>query len=197
MTIPGSRTFLDIDTQRDFLDPGGSLFLPGSESIRPNLAQLTRYARDHAIPVIATACAHRLDDPDPEPFPPHCLVGSKGQQRIKETDWPGSLVLGPDDRFTGDRPPPHLTIQKRKYDVFTHSDFERILGIYRETTFVIYGVATDYCVRCAAEGLLARGKPVALVADAIRPVDPQAEPAILTDLVHRGAGLTRTDLVCA
>ena len=84
----GPLVFVDIDTQRDFLDPDGALFIPESEAIVPTLARLTAFARTRNIPVLATACAHRLDDPDPEPFPPHCLIGSPGQERIDATAWP-------------------------------------------------------------------------------------------------------------
>jgi nicotinamidase-related amidase len=77
--------FVDVDTQRDFLDPDGTLFIRGAEAIRPNLARLAAFAREHRIPVIATACAHEPDEADPEPFPPHCLVGTPGADRIEET----------------------------------------------------------------------------------------------------------------
>ena len=77
--LDGPLVFVDIDTQRDFLDPAGALYVPGSDAIVPNLARLTRYARDHAIPVLASSDAHTLDEPDPEPFPPHCLVNTPGR----------------------------------------------------------------------------------------------------------------------
>lgn len=197
MMPEGRLTFVDIDTQRDFLEPDGPLFIPGSEAVRENLARLTAYAKTHGIRVLATACSHRLDDPDPEPFPPHCLEGTRGQERIEETAWPGSVVVSPDARFEGDEPPKHLTIQKRKYDVFTHPDAGRIFGLYGDTTFVVYGVATDYCVRRAVEGLLERGAMVVVVLDAVRAVGPKDEPAVLAELLQKGAVLSTTDEICS
>lgn len=194
----GPLVFLDIDTQRDFMEPGGALHVPGAEAIVPNLTRLTNHARAKGIPVIATACAHTLDEEDPEPFPPHCLVGTRGQGRIEATAWPsGGRVLGPAECLEGDKPPTHLTLEKRQYDVFSHPDADRILALYRRRspTFVVYGVATDYCVKAAVLGLLARGARVAVVVDAIRPVDPAAEPATLTEFARRGATLTLTDEV--
>src|SRR5436305_1525096 len=114
--LDGPLVFVDIDTQRDFLDPDGSLFIAGSEAIRPALARLSSFALDRGIPILATACAHRLDDPDPEPFDPHCLVGTPGQERIDETRRSG-LVVGPDGRHEGSEIADHLTIEKRYYDV--------------------------------------------------------------------------------
>jgi nicotinamidase/pyrazinamidase len=63
-------------------------------------------------------------------------------------------------------------------------------------TFVVYGVATEHCVRAAALGLLERGCQVAIVTDAIRAIDPQAEADLLTGFALQGALLTITDVVC-
>jgi nicotinamidase/pyrazinamidase len=195
--------FVDVDTQRDFLDPGGSLFIPGSEAIRPNLARLTDYARSRGIPVLATACAHAPDDPDPEPFPPHCLIGTPGADRIDETRWPGGLVLAPDGQFEppeADAPlPAHLTIQKRRYDVFSHPEADRVVARYASggPTFVVYGVATDYCVACAVRGLRGRGHRVAVVTDAIEAVDPAHAPSVLDEFDRLGVARTTTAAVCA
>ncbi len=196
--LEGPLVFVDIDTQRDFLEPDGALFIKGSDAIVPNLARLTAFARERGIPVLATACAHTLDEADPEPFPPHCLVGTRGQERVEATAWPGGRVVGPDDRFEGDALPAHLTIEKRRYDVFTHPDADRIVGLYARNrpTFVVYGVATDYCVKCAVLGLRERGQSVAVVVDAIRAVDPQSEAETLAEFTERGATLTQTRTVC-
>src|SRR3954469_22406631 len=94
--LSGPLVFVDIDTQRDFLDPEGALYVPGSEAILANLARLTEFARAHGIPVLATGCAHSLDDDELAQFPPHCMVGTPGQRRTEATAWPGSLVLEPD-----------------------------------------------------------------------------------------------------
>jgi nicotinamidase/pyrazinamidase len=195
--LDGPLVFVDIDTQRDFLEPGGALYIAGSEAILPNLARLTAFARERGVPVLATACAHTLDEPNPEPFPPHCLVGTPGQARVQATTWPGGTVVGPDESFDGE-PPPHLTLEKRRYDCFTHPDADRIVARYAqgEPTFVVYGVATDYCVQAAVLGLRARGHRVAVVADAIRAVDPGREAEVLGEFARQGAMLTMTDAVC-
>jgi nicotinamidase/pyrazinamidase len=189
--------FVDIDTQRDFLDPAGALYVPGSTAIVPRLALLTDFARTHGIPILATACAHELGDPELEVFPPHCMIGTPGQERIDATARSGGAVLGRDEVFDG-AVPLHLTIQKRVYDVFSHPDAGRIVGMYsrHRPTFVVYGVATDYCVKAAAEGLLSRSCRVAIVADAIRAIDTAAEGAVLTGLVAQGATLVLTEAVC-
>ncbi len=198
--LSGPLVFLDIDTQRDFLEPDGALYVPGSEAILPRLARLTTFARDHQIPILATADAHTLDEPDPEPFPPHCLRGTPGHDRVESTRCGDTHILALDDKFTPPATPlPHLTLHKQKYDFFSHPEADRVITHYAQTnpTFVVYGVATDYCVRAAVEGLLARSLKVAIVTDAIRPVVPEAEPPLLTSWARQGALLTTTDVVCS
>jgi nicotinamidase/pyrazinamidase len=195
--LDGPQVFVDIDTQRDFLEPSGALFVPGSTEIVSNLARLTRFAREYQIPVLATACVHTPDDPELKTFPPHCMSGSAGQERIEATSCRESLLL--DDRApVPGEIPPHLTLLKRQYDLFTHPRADELIARYNASrpVFVVYGVATDYCVSAAVKGLLARRCRVALVVDAIRPIDAEAELVILTEFARRGVLLIRTDLVC-
>ncbi len=196
--LDGPLVFVDVDTQRDFLEPDGSLAIAGADAIHAQLARLTRFAREQGIPIIATACAHTLDEEDPEPFPPHCLVGTKGQERVAATAWPDTVVVSSAGGFAHAEPPPHLTLEKARYDVFSHPEADRIVALYgrNRPTFVVYGVATDYCVRCAVLGLLERGHSVAVVVDAVRPVDVAAEAEVFAEFVAKGAQLVLTEVVC-
>jgi nicotinamidase/pyrazinamidase len=196
--LEGPLVFVDVDTQRDFLEPAGALFVPGSDAILDNLARLTDFARAHQIPILATACAHTLDDTEEmERFGPHCMAGTRGQTRVPETAWEGSRVIEPSASYSGEVYP-HLTIEKRAYDVMTHLEAARVIARYNRDrpTFVVYGVATDFCVKAAAEGLLASGCKVAIVVDAIRAIDVEHEADVLGQLVSEGAVLTLTEVVC-
>jgi nicotinamidase/pyrazinamidase len=191
--------FVDVDTQRDFLEPNGALYVTNSAQIVPNLGRLTRLARAGSIPVLATACAHTPSDPELTRFPPHCLIGSPGARRVPATEWPESVVLGPTDRLPPDAPiPPHVTLLKRELDLLSHPEADRLIRAYGKSDplFVVYGVATDYCIACTVVALLDRGQRVAIVADAIRAIDPTAEPAILAQFLARGASLVATDVIC-
>ena len=194
--LAGPLVFVDIDTQRDFLDESGALYMPGSRAIRAHLQALSHVAAGRGIPVLATACAHREGDPELSRFPPHCMAGTDGQRRIPETECPTSVVLGPGDRLEGPLPP-HLTLEKQEFDVFSRPDAGELIARYDESkpTFVVYGVATDYCVRAAVDGLLSRGCRVAVVVDAVRAIDPDAEARLLTDWARRGVLLVRTEVV--
>jgi nicotinamidase/pyrazinamidase len=189
--------FVDIDTQRDFLEPAGALYIAGSGAIILNLARLTQFALSHQVQVLATACSHQPDDPELKRFPAHCMRETTGEKRVTATDVAGSVVLAIGKRFWGELPP-HLTVQKREIDFFSRADAAELISHYNRAlpTFVVYGVATDYCVSAAVKGLLSSGCRVAIVADAVRPIDAAIEPAVLTELVNRGAFLTITDVVC-
>jgi nicotinamidase/pyrazinamidase len=195
--LEGPLVFVDIDTQRDFLEPEGALFVPGSGEILLNLARLTRHARGRGIPILATACGHAPDDRELEDFPPHCMIGTRGQERIDATAASDSLVLDEGARLP-DQLPAHLTLLKHEFDLFKHPlSGELIARLAADRpVFVVYGVATDYCVRAAVEGLLERNCRVAIVADAIRAIDQAAEAEVLTDFARRGALLTLTAVVC-
>lgn len=195
--LEGPLVFVDIDTQRDFLDPLGALYVPGSAEILANLARLTEFARAHDIPILATACAHFPDDPELKQFPRHCMAGTPGQERVPATSCPDSIVLDVAERLDGELPR-HLTLLKRELDVFSRLDATDLVARYNRNkpTFVVYGVATDYCVRAAVEGLVKRQCRVAIVADAVRAIDPSVEADLLSSWARRGALLTVTDVVC-
>lgn len=196
--LEGPLVFVDIDTQRDFLDPTGALYIPGSEKILPNLKRLTAFARVHKIPVLATACSHLPDDLELLTFGPHCMAGSPGQERVAETAWLGSVILNVAEQLTGEIPA-HLTLLKRELDVFSRVDADALITRYGQArpTFAVYGVAIDYCVAKAVDGLLNRHCRVALVVDAARSIRESAEANILTCFARRGATLTITEVVVA
>jgi nicotinamidase/pyrazinamidase len=196
--LEGPLVFLDIDTQRDFMDENGALYVARASEIVTNLARLTQFASRHGIPVLATACSHGRNDPELVQFPPHCMAGAEGQRRIAATARSDSVVLPVGTRLHGALPP-HLTLEKNELDLFNRTDSGELIARYNEKNplFVVYGVATDYCVKKAVHGLLLRHCRTAIVVDAIRSIDAAAEPVILTEFARRSALLTVTRVVCA
>src|SRR5262249_21204077 len=95
--------FWDVDTQHDFMMPDGKLYVPGAESIIPNLKKLTDYPHQHGIRILASAddhvAGHRelSDAPDfRETFPAHCMRGSAGQKKIPATALRDAMVIEPE-----------------------------------------------------------------------------------------------------
>lgn len=199
--MDGPLVFVDVDTQRDFMEADGALPVPSAAQIVPNLERLTAYARRHGVPVVATADAHtEADVEEIARFGRHCMAGTPGRSRIAATAWPDGMVLAADGHLAPgtDALPQHLTIEKRHFDVFTHPEASRIAALHDRTrpTFVVYGVATDFCVRAAVLGLLRLGCKVAVVADAVRPIDEAHEPEVFAEMTNAGAVLTLTEAVC-
>ena len=79
------KAFFDIDTQLDFVTPGGALYGPGSERLIPAIARLNRYAGEHSIPLISTTDAHPENAKEFRIWPPHCVTGTFGQQKPAAT----------------------------------------------------------------------------------------------------------------
>ncbi len=187
--------FWDVDTQADFIYPGGKLYVPGAERIISNLKRLTRWAAQHQVLIVSSACAHHPGDPEFAQYPPHCLVGTSGQQKIAETLLPDPLVL-PNRRV--DLPQDwrryrQVILEKQELDVFSNPNTDTLLerlGRGREVT--LYGVVSEICVALAARGLLRRGHRVSLVADAIRHLEESKSQDLLDEIVEAGGRLITT-----
>jgi nicotinamidase/pyrazinamidase len=165
--------FVDVDTQIDFLFPAGALYVPGAEHLLPAIARLNRFAAERGIPLISTADAHSEDDPEFRQWPPHCVSGTTGQRKPGETLVGGGQII----------------VEKQALDVFTNPNFRALLESLAADRYVVYGVATEYCVRCAIAGLLSTGRPVALVTDAIAAVNPDDGARTLDEFTARGGTL--------
>jgi nicotinamidase/pyrazinamidase len=194
--------FWDVDTQADFVLPGGKLYAPGAETIIPNLERLTQFARQQSILVIASADAHEPDDPEFSQWPPHCIAGAPGQQKIEQTRLEPRHVVPP---VPADLPEEvhrfrQIVVEKRSVDVFKSPNIEALLaklGIGQKPEVTLYGVVTEVCVRLAVEGLLHRGFQVRIVTDAICALDHDAGERTLAQLCSQGARLINTGQVVA
>jgi nicotinamidase/pyrazinamidase len=62
--------------------------------------------------------------------------------------------------------------------------------------WVVFGVATEYCVRSSALALRKRDLPVDLVIDAIKPITEEGGRKALEELTAAGVRLVNTQTVC-
>jgi nicotinamidase/pyrazinamidase len=83
-----------------------------------------------------------------------------------------------------------IIVEKQALDVFSNPGFPALLDRLKADRYVVYGVATDYCVRCAVTGLLRTGKAVSLVTDAIAAVNPADGARTLDEFQAQGGTLT-------
>ncbi len=188
--------FFDVDTQKDFMEPTGALYVKGAERLGDNLSALTRHARAKGIPLVASADAHAAQDPEFKQFPPHCVAGTPGQGKVAATTVAGTRVIPnrpvAEAELDAAAQAGEVLFEKVHFDAFTNPNLERYLRKLGAEEFVVYGVATDYCVRAAVLGLRARGFRVRLVTDAIAAVAPDTEALALAEMRAAGAAIVTT-----
>jgi len=199
------RILWDVDTQRDFMLPHGKLYVPGAEEIAPAMKRLVDAARAAGLPHVASADDHELTDPeivdDPDftnTFPPHCLRGTRGAEKIPETQqedplplallpYPPGLVPG---LIEGRR---EILLLKKNFDVFTNPNTQAVVDALDPEEIVLFGVATDVCDNAAILGFLQRGRRVRFVEDAARGLDEARTAACMAVWREAGVDFTATD----
>ena len=195
----------DVDTQVDFMLPEGKLYVPGAEETAAAMARLVAAAREAGIVHVASADDHELTDPeisdDPDyrnTYPPHCLRGTPGAEKVPETKqsdplplslvpFPPGLVPG---LIEGRR---ELLLLKKTFDVFTNPNTEALLDALDPDEILLFGVATDVCDDAAIRGFLRRGRRVRFVEDAARGLDDERVAACLAAWREGGVELTTAD----
>jgi nicotinamidase/pyrazinamidase len=170
----------DVDTQVDFMLPGGKLYVPGAEQTVPAMARLVAAARAAGIPHVASADDHELtdqeisDEPDfRDTWPPHCLRGTRGARKVPETEQEDPVPIGLTplpDRFLRGR---EFLLHKKHVDVFTNPNTDALLDFLAPDELIVFGVATDVCDDLAIRGFLARDLRVRFVEDAARGLDEE------------------------
>jgi nicotinamidase/pyrazinamidase len=188
--------FWEVDTQADFMLPGGKLYVPGAEKIIPNLKSLVDAARQGRVLLVSDACRHTRNDPEFQTFPPHCIRGTPGARIIPEglaqtfaTVPNDSAFQLPADILDNQQ----IVIEKQTLDVFDNPHTKTIVNrLGKHVEYVVFGVVTEYCVRLAAKGLLERGRKVSLVKDAIETLKSEDGRRTLKELEALGANLITT-----
>ncbi|KYK25455.1 hypothetical protein AYK26_05965 [Euryarchaeota archaeon SM23-78] len=232
------KIFYDIDTQRDFMNQDGALYVPNAELIKPKLKELTSYAKkNNSFHIIGSVDRHfgteEYKHREGElqrwggPFPDHCMDKSFGIGKIEETkltypDARGEFFRSEYYGFSNSFCHPHyldervdekylskaigfvcetkwspdrkpgIFFEKQSYDIFTNPAFEVFLEKANVKEAVVYGVATDYCVKAAVLGMQERGIQCYVVEDAIKGVAPDATKQALKEMTKVGAKFTTT-----
>jgi nicotinamidase/pyrazinamidase len=201
------RVLWDVDTQVDFVLPEGKLYVPGAEQTAAAMAQLVAAAREAGVVHVASADDHEVTDPeisdDPDyrnTYPPHCLRGTPGAEKVPETrqsdplplsllPFPPGLIPG---LVEGRR---EILLLKKNFNVFTNPNTEPLLDALDPDELVVFGVATDVCDDAAIRGFLLRGRRVVFVEDAARGLDEERVEAVTKVWRERGVEFARADAV--
>lgn len=197
----GNFIFWEVDTQADFMLPGGKLYVPGAERLLPNIRKLTDAAREGRVFLVSHGCYHTENDPEFKIFPPHCIKGTPGSAYVPEA-LAEKVVTVPNDaevevpsdfaRYQ------QILLEKQTLDIFEsrHAD-ELVQKLPHDAKFVVFGVVTEYCVRFAAKGLLERGRHVTVVEDAIETLKAEDGELAIAELKELGARFITTDQALA
>ena len=191
-----SVVFWEVDTQADFMLPGGALYVPGAEKTLPNLKRLVDVARSGRVFLVSSACHHAPDDSEFETFGPHCIRNTPGARIVSDGLADNFLRVPNEPNF--DWPPgidliQQVIFEKQRLDVFSNLQAGALVEKLGDVRYVVFGVVTEYCVGLAAKGLLHRGHRVSIVKDAIETLDVRAGSAMLDELKALGADLISTD----
>ena len=168
---------------------------------------LTASARDRGIPIFGSVDYHGAGDPEisdapdfRDTFPPHCLQGTPGQEKVPETRPDNPLWIGPapwEPAILVERVETHggeVYFRKTRFDVFSNPNVEPVLQAVRPDHIIVYGVALDVCDAYAVEGFLQRETArITLVRDASHPIDPARADALVREWAAKGVGITTTD----
>jgi nicotinamidase/pyrazinamidase len=193
--------FWEVDTQADFMLPGGKLYVPGAERLLPNIRRLTDAARQGRVFLVSHGCFHIKDDPEFKTFPPHCIKGTAGSAYIPEalTEKVITIPNEPTAALPRDlKQYQQILLEKQTLDIFeSRHAAELVKRLGDDAEFVVFGVVTEYCVRLAAKGLLERGHPVSVVKDAIETLKAEDGERTVAELQALGAKFITTDQALA
>lgn len=171
-----------VDMQRDFVEQAGALPVPGAEAIvAPMQEWLASLAPDRIAGLLLTFDTH---DPqayaasaEARQFPIHCVQGTAGWESMLD-------VAGIDRRI------PVYTLEKGVFDMWAEpglvvrtadgSEADRdaffdSLAARGIAGMTVVGVAADYCVRWAVDGLIGRNFPVTVIRDLTRGIAQSAD----------------------
>jgi nicotinamidase/pyrazinamidase len=206
--VPGTILW-DVDTQVDFMEPSGKLYVPDARTVAPAMELLVDAARAARIVHVASADDHELTDPEisalpdfQNTYPPHCLRGTRGAEKILETKqrdplplalipFPPGLVPG---LIAGRR---EILLLKKNFNVFTNPHTDPLLDALDPEVIIVFGVATDVCDDAAILGFLDRGRRVRFVEDAARGIDEGRVAACMAVWRERGVEFTTVEEVTA
>ena len=216
--------FIDVDSQNDFCTSGGALSVTEIDSpeVR-NIKRLARFAADENSLIIGSVDSHAYDawefytNPNKGPngekpnFRPHCVKGEYGWLKVTGT-LPDRFRFIPNVNIPRDELLNCLTpalqgvyLEKEVYSLFANPNANFILDTLvfepmltntslEQLRFIVFGVATDYCVKAAVEGLVRYCQlrkrvlhstlnfEVALVTDAVAPVTKAGGEAALAQM---------------
>jgi nicotinamidase/pyrazinamidase len=192
--VKTKTVFVDIDTQFDFMNSRGSLYVPDAEKIISNIKKLFDYAKEHKIKILSSVDAHKINDPEFKIFPPHCVKDTPGNQKIEASTCKNRIVIEnkKQEAIETILDYEQIIIEGQTFDVFDSINTDEIIRKLDVSDYVVFGVATDYCIKAAVLGLIRRGYKASLVTDAIKAITKEGEKEALKEMRDAGVVFVST-----
>ncbi len=190
-----ARFVVVVDTQWDFMAEKGALSVAGAAAlVAPMQAWLSAQTPAETVGVLFTFDTHFREtyaaSPEAQMFPIHCVRGTQGWGNMLDVAllepaipaW--RIEKGVFDMWAE----PGLAIEDARdasqpkmprEDVFSDLTAKGI------TDVTVIGVAADYCVRWAVEGLIERGFAVTVPAGLTRGIERQIEAVAAEDFAGK------------
>jgi nicotinamidase/pyrazinamidase len=183
-----SRFVIVVDAQRDFMAVDGALSVGGADAlVAPLNAWLAGLRPQDTAGILLTFDTHEPEryaaSPEAEQFPPHCVKGGPG--------WESMVDIAAIDPAI-----PLYRLEKGVFAMWEESELgvedvrDPAAPLYPRDAFFnalaardvrdvsVVGVAADYCVRWAIDGLVERGFQVVVPAALTRGIARQIEAVV-------------------
>jgi len=177
ITLRAEKTALIIiDMQNDFAHPKGSLYVPRTKEVIPNIRYLLDEARKKGVLVIYTQDWHSKNDPEFKIWPHHAVKGTAGAEIIRE--------LKPKED--------EIVIKKLRYDAFYGTSLDHILRINGIENLIVTGTVSNICVLHTAGSAALRWYKVILPIDAVAPLTDFDQEATIRQISFLYQGVITT-----
>ena len=194
-----------VDVQADFTElKSGTLAVPGTDAhYIDDVQTTTRRFQNQGLRIYFTLDWHPIDhvsfytnNPGTEPFqevdietgrtqvmwPPHCVQNTPGAEILIDIEGPAERVQ------TGANP---------KFDSYsgfvddggTQTGLDRLLRRDGIKKLIIYGLATDYCVKHTVLDAAELGYQVELLVDLCRGISPETTASALEEMKAKGVAI--------
>ena len=205
VSLPRNTGVVVVDVQGDFTElKNGSLAVPGSDAAYVEVVKgATKFFLDQGLLIYATQDWHPADhvsfftnNPGTEPmqviklngrpqvmWPAHCVQGTPGAELLLPAGWFRETVCkGMDNKFDSYSGFADDGGRKTTMDGCLRRD-----GIGK---LIIYGLATDYCVKFTALDAVEAGYQVRLILDLCRGVAPDTVDEAVKEMKEKGVTIS-------
>jgi nicotinamidase/pyrazinamidase len=173
-TYDPTTALLVVDTQNDFADHNGTLYVKDGEQVVPFINAEIAKAQRAGAPIFYTQDWHPESTPhfakDGGIWPVHCVQGTWGAELHPELVVGGPIVQkgsNGEDGYSG------FTMRDPVTGATIPTPLAEMLSDAGTTALVVCGLATDYCVKSTVLDARERGYPVTVLQNGIRAVELQ------------------------